>query len=292
MTKYLHEIDDDENPMKSLTKAVAGRTRWRVLAIVFLAVIIAGILLLANIKKEIEIDVRVGFEKQILDLENEVEKVKTEYEDKLTDQKADYEKKLTTEQEKHNKEIEKKENIIAEKDAEIERLKAENMISFDEIETEIKTVGKLTTIDYHYTYAGTHEDVDTFFKTNIENPLTKNSFIAQWDGVIAIGVDLSKVIIDVNEANKIVTVSIPAAEIFYHDVDEDSFEVLDQKNNIFNPIDVVDKVEFDKKYEKKIYEKITDNRMIEDAYENAKTMIENMLSAVAQDYKIEFQQIK
>lgn len=292
MTKYLPEIDDDENPVKKLTKAVAGRTRWRVLAMVFLVIIVAGIAFLANIKKEIEKDVRVDFEKQILDLENEVIKTKTDYEKKLADQKTDYEKKLSSEQEKLDKEIGKKDEIIDEKNSEIERLKAENMISFDEIETDIKTVGKLTTIDYHYTYAGTHEDVDTFFKTDIKNPLTKNSFIARWDGVIAIGVDLTKVRITADEARKTVTISVPAAEIFYHDVDEESFVVLDQKNNIFNPIDVVDKIEFDKKYEKKIYEKITDNRMLEDAYDNAKTMIENMIGAVAQDYTINFQQIK
>lgn len=292
MTKYLPEIEDDENSAKNLAKAIAGRTGWRVLAIVFLVIIVAGIALLANIKKEIEIDVRVDFEKQIIELENEVTKIKSGYEKKLADQKADYEKMLTTEQEKHNKEIEKKDKTIAEKDADIERLKVENKISFDEIETDIKSVGKLTTIDYHYTYAGTHEDVKTFFETDIELPWTKNSFIAQWGGVVAIGVDLSNVKITVDETNKTIAVSIPQAEIFYHDVDEESFEVLDQKNNIFNPIDVVDKIEFDKKYEKKIYEKVTDNRMIEDAYDNAKNMIENMLGVVAQDYKINFQKIK
>lgn len=289
--KYFPEIDDDENPMKSIAKAAASKAGWRVFAIVLVAVIIAGVFWFINFKKDIEVKVRVEYETEILELENKVSEAKADGEKKLADQKSDYEKKLVSTEEKHKKETEKKDELIAQKETEIEKLKVENKISFDEIETQIKTVGKLTTIDYHYTYAGTHEDTGEFFGL-FKLGILKNSFIAQWDGVVAIGVDLSKAVITVNEDSKVITVSIPAAEIFYHDVDEESFEVLDQKNNIFNPIDVVDKIEFDKKYEKKIYEKITDNRMLEDAYDNAKNMIENMLGAVAKNYKIDFQQIK
>lgn len=108
------------------------------------------------------------------------------------------------------------------------------------------------------------------------------------------GVDLSKVKISVNETAKQIEVSIPKAEIFYHDVDEASFELLDEKNNIFNPISIEDKIQFDIKYENKIYKKIEDNRLLEDAYESAQLMIENILNAtpnLAKQYTIKYKQI-
>ena len=293
--KYFPEIDDEDNQIKSLAKVVASKAGWRVFAIGLVVVLAAGVFWFFNFKKDIEVNVRVEYEAEILELENKVSKEKANSEKKLAEQKADYEKKLAAAQEKHNKEIEKKDNDIAEKEKEIEKLIVENKISFDEIETDIKTVGKLTTIDYHYTYAGTHEDVKKFFKTNFELAFTKNSFIAQWDGVVAIGIDLEKATISVDESSKTITISMPKAEIFYHDIDHKSFKVLDEKNNIFNPITVEDMNQFDIKYEEKIYEKIKQNRLLDDAYENGQMMVENILKAVpklADQYTINFQQIK
>lgn len=294
--RYLPGIDDEESPMKSIVKTAASKAAWRVLAIGLVIVIVAGVFWFINFKKGIEVKVRVEYEAEILELENKVAQIeadgeqklttqKESYEEKLAHQKEDYEKKITSIQEKHNKEIEKK-------DADIERLEVESKISFDEIEADIKNVGKLTTIDYHYTYAGTHEDVKKFFKTDFELAFTKNSFIAQWDGVVAIGIDLAKVKISVNETNKTINIAIPKAEIFYHDIDHKSFKVLDQQNNIFNPITVEDVNQFDINYEEKIYEKIEKNRMLDDAYKNGQVMVENILKAVptlADKYTINFQ---
>ena len=94
------------------------------------------------------------------------------------------------------------------------------------------------------------------------------------------GVDMSRVEIKVNEATKTITIAVPDAEIFYHDVDEESFEVLDEKNNIFNPISAVDVNEFNKKYEQQVFKKIEERRLLEDAYNNAMATIKNILIAV------------
>lgn len=260
-------------------------------AIIFLG-LVAIISTYSNISASIEQKLREEYDEQIVDLQTELEDAKDQHEEELEKQKKSYEKKLDDAEQKHAKEIEKKDSIIAEKQEEIEKMVVELKVNFDEIETEIQTVGKLTTIDYHYTYAGTHKDVDKFF--GFELPWTKNSFIAQWDGVVALGVDLSKVTITADEVSKAITVSMPDAEIFYHDVDEKSFAVLDEKNNLLNPITVADIKQFDIIYEQKIKDKIAEQRMLEDAYGYAQTMIESILKSVpqvAEQYTINFKKL-
>ena len=240
---------------------------------------IATIRLSSTFRKGIELDIRDEYTQQISELESKLEK-----------QKDSYEKKLAQVSDDHAKVIEKKEAKISELEAEIAELKKKLVVSFDEIETDIKAVGKLTTIDYRYTYAGTHTDTAKFFKW-----ITKNSFIAQWEGVVAIGVDMSKVSISVNETSRIITISLPSAEIFYHDVDEESFEVLDEKNNMFNPITVEDKVNFDKEYEQRIFSKISDSGLMSDASDNAKMMIDNIINSIpgiAEQYQIQYKTIR
>lgn len=287
-----------------LIQAVRANTRmrtWLIIACIF--IVLATVALVATystIATRIEASVKDKYEKQIVALQNRVEDNEDKYTDSLEKQKESYEKKLTKAEEKHNSELEKqkesyedklakaeaayekdlgkKDKELANQAEEIRLLEVKLKVQFNEIETQIQTVGKMSTIEYHYVYAGSHEDAKNFFGLKI----AKSSFIAQWEGVVALGVDLSKVKLDVNETTKTITVKIPAAEIFYHDVDEDSFVVLDEKNNIFNPITVADVKDFDDQYEEKIIEKIKENRMLDNAYEAARLMIENMLKAVPQ----------
>lgn len=309
--EMLPEVNDEVMPKHhKIVQAIAANRRLKFgLAIAVLIIILGAIAIFStysSIATKVEAKIKDKYEDQIIALEEKLQENEEKYEKTLNKEKDSYKKELekTNEQhtkelenvnEKHTKELAKKDEIIAEKQAEIERLIAENMVNFNKIQTEIKEVGKLTTLDYYYTYAGTHKDADEFFNiSGWEMPWTKNSFLAQWDGVVACGVDLAKVVISVDENTKVITVSMPTAEIFYHDVFEDSFEILDEKNNIFNPITVDDKVEFDKKYENMIFEKIKENRILEDAYNNATIAIENIINAtpnVAGQYTIAFKQI-
>lgn len=283
-----------------LVQTVKANARLRAGLTVAVTIIVLGVIAIAsvysNIRTNVEMKLRPEYDEQIQQLEDKLEEEAEKHAEELEKQKESYEKKLSNAEEKHANEIAKKDEKIAEQEAEIEWWKAQNMVNFNKIKTEIAEVGKLTTLDYYYTYAGTHKDADEFFDIDgWEMPWTKNSFLAQWEGVVACGVNLEKVVIYVDENSKVITVSVPAAEIFYHDVFEDSFEILDEKNNIFNPITVADKVDFDKKYESMIFEKIKENRVLEDAYENALMAIENIINAtpnVAGQYTITFKQIQ
>lgn len=279
-----------------LTKAIVSNAKLRTWLIVFgillAAVCVTAVSFYSSVSTKIEAKLTDKFEEQIVSLQNELEDTKEKYEDKLKKQKESYEKNLSAAGEKHEKEIESKNAEIHDLKEKLRKEEVYSKISIDEIESDIKSVGKLTTVDYHYTYAGTYEDAKKFFNTDWEMSITKKSFIAQWDGVVAIGVDLSKAKLNVNEETKIITITLPDAEMFYHDVDEDSFETFDEKNNIFNPITVNDKVKFDKKYEDKVFVKIKEGNMLEKAQESAEMAIRNMLYGIPQiksQYKIVFQ---
>lgn len=153
--------------------------------VILLLAAFAAIGFSSSIYSKVEIKLKEKYDQQIIDLQNEINDTKAKYEKKiseaneknekkLADQKESYEKKLSNSDEKHQKEIEKKDAKIKEQEDKIQLLEALEKISFDEIETQIKTVGKLTTIDYHYTYAGTHEDTLQFF--NNQNPHDKEFF--------------------------------------------------------------------------------------------------------------------
>lgn len=162
------------------------------------------------------------------------------------------------EKEKSNEEISE---LKAEIEAQKEQIKQMNetpivasavapRINLEIIHSEMNEIGELATTEYLYTDAAEFSDSKQIKNWNI--PLTEKSFILKWSGVIKAGVDLNKVTMDVDESEKKVVVSIPCATILSYSVDNDSVEVLSEKDNIFNNITVNDKVKFDAKTEEAI----------------------------------------
>ena len=112
----------------------------------------------------------------------------------------------------------------------------------------------------------------------------------KWDGTIKAGIDIENVKITYNKIKKTITVDIPKAKIISHEPDENSFETLDQKDGLFNPVKVEDVRVFDAESKAAMEERAIKNGLLEKAEENAQNIIENMLLANPElkDYKIEF----
>ena len=65
-------------------------------------------------------------------------------------------------------------------------------------------------------------------------PFTEKSFIVQYDGTVKAGIkDLTKT--QVSQKGETIIVRLPEVEITGIEIDNDSFEKLDESNNIFNP---------------------------------------------------------
>ena len=166
-------------------------------------------------------------------------------------------------------------------------------IKLDIIYSEIKSISELATMEYLFTDAAEFTDSKQIKSWNI--PFTEKSFILKWDGVIKAGVKLDLVTIEVNQDEKKITVSVPTAEILSYQIDTDSVEVLDEKDNIFNKISVDDKIKFDAATEEAMKQRAIENGLLEKAQANAEDILLRLLQAnpaIGTEYTIEFVTIK
>lgn len=151
-------------------------------------------------------------------------------------------------------------------------------------------ISELATAEYIFTNAARFTDTAHIIK--IFDWMTEKSFVQKWDGKIKAGVDLEKLHIAIKE--KTITITMPYADILSYEIDYSSVEVLDEKNNIFNPISVNDKVNFDRETKYSMEARAVENGLLVRAQENAKNTLINLLTTSIeniQDYKIEFQVI-
>ena len=148
-------------------------------------------------------------------------------------------------------------------------------------------ISELATAEYMFTNAARFTDTAHIIK--MFDWMTKKSFVQQWDGKIKAGVKLDKV--EVSVKDKVITITMPHAEILSYEIDYNSVKVLDEKNNVFNPITVDDKVNFDRETKYDMEARAVKNGLLKKAETNAKKSLSNIFAASIpniQDYEIKF----
>lgn len=163
-------------------------------------------------------------------------------------------------------------------------------ISLASIYTEIQNISELATVEYLFTDAARF--TDSVQLGNWDIPFTEKSFTMKWDGVIKAGIQVDQIVIDVDKDDLTITVALPAAQILSYEVDSESVEVLDEKNNIFNKISIEDKVQLDASTEEEMKRRAIDNGLLDKAQENAKNIISQLLianAAIGDTYTIVFE---
>lgn len=76
----------------------------------------------------------------------------------------------------------------------------------------------------------------------------------------------------------VVTVTLPAAEIFSNEVLEDSLEVYDETRNLFNPITIEDYTGFTADQKQSIEAKATENGLLSASAQRAETVVQEFLN--------------
>lgn len=163
----------------------------------------------------------------------------------------------------------------------------EVQISGETIRISMANIGKLCTAEYNYTHI---EKVDSSKEIKgYTIPFTTSMFIYSYDGIIMAGIDFTKIQIDKNDEEKVITVTLPNVEIISSDVDQDSFTLYDEKNNIFNPISVTDVADSFADLKNSEEEKAIEKGLFDRARESAVTLVENFMrgSYDVEDYEIE-----
>ena len=160
------------------------------------------------------------------------------------------------------------------------------------ISSELQKIGELATMEFLYTDANRFSDPKQVLGVNI--PFTTKSCIAKWDGCIKAGIDVMQIETILNEKEKVITVWIPAAKILTHEIDDESFEVLDEKNGLFNPLKLEDVKTLEAVSKDAMEQRAIDNGLLDKAFENAKAIILRILNAnpvIEEHYQIEFKKI-
>ena len=150
------------------------------------------------------------------------------------------------------------------------------VVTSDLLGEQLRSVQELTTVAYYYTNMGRFENQVDFYGWKV--PFTTKSFIVSYDGVIKAGVNLEEVSVEVNEESKTVTVTLPESKILSHEIPEDSLEVFDESDNIFNRISIEDYAGFTKDQKDKMEQRAIDNGLLTSANEKARAAVTSFLS--------------
>lgn len=143
---------------------------------------------------------------------------------------------------------------------------------------------ELTTLKYHYTNMGQFENQNTFYGYKI--PFTSKKFIVSYDGLINAGVDLEKMKVELHDKN--IEIKIPPAKILSHEIYEDSLKVFDERESIFNRIDIEDYNNFSKDQKKEVEVNAIKRGLLMEADKESKKAIEELLlgDTILSEYKI------
>lgn len=165
--------------------------------------------------------------------------------------------------------------------------KEETLISSETVESSLKEAKELTTLKYHYKNIASFENSQEF--QGFKLPFTTKRFLYTYAGVIHAGVDLDKAKVDVNNEDKTVSVTLPKSKILSHDIDEKSVMFYDEKNSIFNPLELEDYSNFRKEEEAKVEKEAVDKGLLTEADEQSKKAVEDILKInpeIAEHYTI------
>ena len=156
----------------------------------------------------------------------------------------------------------------------------------DNLKASIEDIGDLVTVEYNYTDILTYKDSLTLMDMKI--PFTDKSYIIKYNGYIKAGVDLSKAVVkDIKETS--VELDVPVATITDSVLDEKSMVILDQKNNIFNPLDLGDYQDTLKKELNARELKAKKDGLPERAQDNADKILRKLLQGLGfKDIKINY----
>lgn len=156
-----------------------------------------------------------------------------------------------------------------------------------QLSSQLEDIGELATVKYLYTNMGKFEESNEFKGFKI--PFTTKRFIVTYDGIIKAGIDTTNMTVDVKD--NLITVSLPPSQILSHQIDNDSLQVFDETNNIFNQIKIEDYSDFCTEQETAMEQKAIANGLLEEADEKAKSVICDILNAnrlINDLYVIEF----
>lgn len=150
----------------------------------------------------------------------------------------------------------------------------------------IVSQNELVTASERYNITDKATDAKEFLNM-FEIPFTENSFWYRYVGTIKVGVNLDDATF--SQEGDTITVSLSSPYIISDTPDMDKSEVLEENDNIFNPVHVEDVVAFQTKCQEEGESEVAEGGIFDEARTNAEKDITNMFVAAFGDkYSIQF----
>lgn len=153
------------------------------------------------------------------------------------------------------------------------------VITRELLDSEITSLSELVTKKYWYRNATQKEEAKEWL-WGTAMPFSDIQFVALYDGYIKAGIDLKDVKFDVNQSTKTITITMPKSQILDHNIPQETINVLQVKNNLFNSVSFNDYNRFISSEKSVMAETAIGQGILTDADEEAKSIIEAFLKNV------------
>ena len=142
----------------------------------------------------------------------------------------------------------------------------------------LRNIGELATQSGYYTNVQVIDKWQELWGMQV--PFTQSKYVFSYDGVIRAGLDFSAIDVQVDEAAGEIRVTLPEIQILSNEIDPNSLEIYDERNNIFTPLnlDAMNNSLLDLREESQ--QTAVGNGLLEQAAENAKLLITGFLSGM------------
>ena len=164
-----------------------------------------------------------------------------------------------------------------------------NQVESRNIAFGLKDMGELVTQAGYFTNVQSSTSTRRLFGMDI--PFTTSKYIYSYDGVVKAGLDFAGIEVQVDDANRTVTVRLPEIEILDVNIDNDSLKIYDESQSIFTPLHISDVNEAQIELKEQVRQTAIDNGILEEAEKNARTIISGFLSGTMdlKNYTIQFE---
>lgn len=155
-------------------------------------------------------------------------------------------------------------------------------VVFDRIVSRNELVGA----SQNYSIVEKATDTNTFFNL-FDIPFTQNSFWYRYNGTIKAGVDMSNA--GFHQTGDTITVELDQPYIISNTPDMETSGVLEENNNILNPIHIEDVDEFQRLCIQQSEQNVLEGGLMEETRDNVEQDIRDMFNAaLGGSYSVEF----
>lgn len=178
--------------------------------------------------------------------------------------------------------VERQNELIAALQDQQEREKDKEVrvsVATDTIRQQLNSVSELVTQEYVYTNAAKKESSETWL-WGMVRPFSGKSILITYDGVIKAGVDLSQAKIDVDEQKRTVTVTLPPSRITENNIPQETVNVVEIKNGLFNEVTMENYNDFVAEQKPVMAQKAIDQGILTSADRDAKAFVRSVLSVL------------